>query len=186
MELGCGCGKFAYPLEAEWFTGTYLGVDIDAEMIDFCRSHFQSPRFSFVLSEGCNRNYPSRKTRSRQPVLAEASTRDFIFSNSLFTHLLENEVRDYVTLVSRTLRPGGTSYMTFFAIEHVRKGDRWTFGHEIGNAHVENPDLPEAAVAYAADFLVSLFSEAGFDNVSVLPSRTQSAIVARLAKPRPN
>jgi predicted RNA methylase len=29
VELGCGCGRIAYPLKGTWFEGTYVGVDID-------------------------------------------------------------------------------------------------------------------------------------------------------------
>jgi SAM-dependent methyltransferase len=41
VELGCGCGHIARALREPWcrpwFEGAYLGVDIDSEMIEYCR-----------------------------------------------------------------------------------------------------------------------------------------------------
>ena len=34
VEIGCGCGRIAMHLNADYFSGTYLGIDIDPEMID--------------------------------------------------------------------------------------------------------------------------------------------------------
>src|SRR5690242_5375132 len=49
VELGCGCGRLARPLRDPpwdpWFQGTYVGVDIDSEMIEYCRSNFPVQRF---------------------------------------------------------------------------------------------------------------------------------------------
>ena len=54
VELGCGCGRVARALKEPswdpWFEGTYVGVDIDSEMIEYCRNNFPAPRFKFILS----------------------------------------------------------------------------------------------------------------------------------------
>jgi hypothetical protein len=50
VDLGCGCGGIARALREPWFKGTYVGVDIDAEMIEYCRHNFPAERFEFVLS----------------------------------------------------------------------------------------------------------------------------------------
>jgi SAM-dependent methyltransferase len=54
VELGCGCGRLARPLRDPrwnpWFEGTYVGVDIDEEMIAYCRNNFPAERFKFILS----------------------------------------------------------------------------------------------------------------------------------------
>src|SRR6266705_233468 len=40
VELGCGCGRVARSLKDDWFEGTYLGVDIDSEMLEYCQRNF--------------------------------------------------------------------------------------------------------------------------------------------------
>jgi hypothetical protein len=32
-------------LKQDWFEGTYLGVDIDSEMLEYCRRNFPGDRF---------------------------------------------------------------------------------------------------------------------------------------------
>src|SRR6266446_8558588 len=50
VELGCGCGRVARALKDPWFEGTYVGVDIDSEMLEYCRQNFPVGRFEFLLS----------------------------------------------------------------------------------------------------------------------------------------
>jgi SAM-dependent methyltransferase len=184
VELGCGCGRIAWPLRGDWFRGTYVGVDIDAEMIDYCRGHFPHERFHFVLSPHMSKTYSSREVPSssaaRSPLaIAEAASKDFIFSISLYSHLLEDEFKEYLSQSENILKSGGLMYMTFFCIEHVSIGERWTFRHKIGNAYVENIDLPEAAVAYSESHVKKLVQDIGFENVRINPRRLQSVLVAQ-------
>src|SRR5262245_33851322 len=51
VDLGCGCGRFAavlrdYHFHGHVFTGTYTGVDVDEEMLRWCRAAFPAERFS--------------------------------------------------------------------------------------------------------------------------------------------
>jgi SAM-dependent methyltransferase len=177
MEIGCGCGRLALPLEGGWFNGTYLGVDVDAEMIEYCRHRFSPPRFSFVLSSQTSELYRSSGGERAQS-WAPAQSRDFVFSLSLLSHLLEPQLREVVAQTSRILRKGGWAYMSFFALEYVRPNDRWTFEHPVGNARVESVKHPEAAVAYKEDFLRSIFQE-DFRDIRVIGGHPQSEIVAR-------
>jgi hypothetical protein len=61
VELGCGCGRIARALKGAWFQGTYVGVDIDSEMIEYCRKHFPRERFQFVRSPHQSATYSSSR-----------------------------------------------------------------------------------------------------------------------------
>lgn len=183
VELGCGCGRVARSLKDDWFEGTYLGVDIDSEMLEYCRRNFPEGRFQFIRSPhrsatySSGSSYDARETTS-ELMIAEPQSKDFVYSISLYSHLLEIEVTDYMQETYRMLRAEGIMYMTFFCIEHVELGRRWTFRHQRGNAFVESAQYPEAAVAYHEDFMVELAKNCGFREVTVAPGKVQSELFA--------
>lgn len=190
VELGCGCGRIARALRDpswdRWFEGTYVGVDIDREMIEYCRENFPAGRFEFVLSPHKSATYSSDNLCVASETawdfsIAAPESKDFVYSISLFSHLLEAEVFDYLRETYRILRPGGVMYMTFFCLEYVELGRRWTFEHRRGNAYLESEQYPEAAVAYHEAFMTELATNCGFREVTVAPrvGITQSELVAR-------
>jgi SAM-dependent methyltransferase len=187
VELGCGCGRIARALRdpwwGPWFEGTYVGVDIDHEMIEYCQNNFPAPRFQFILSPHKSKTYSPNKScvapeTAGDLAIAAPASKDFVYSFSLFTHLLETEVLDYLGETYRILRADGIMYMTFFCMEHVELGRRWTFPHRRDNAYVENPQYPEAAVAYHEAFITELATNCGFREVTIRRG-TPSALVAR-------
>ena len=181
VEIGCGCGRIAMHLNEGYFSGTYLGIDIDPEMIEYCRSYFPSPRFSFRLSPHRSSTYRASE-RSRQEAnlftIAQPDSKDFIYSTSLFTHLLEEEMAFYLRESFRALRCNGIIVMSFFCIEHVEMGRPWTFSHR-GNAYIDIEKYPEAAIAYSKNYMIRLVRELGFRDICVSGRPVQSFVLAR-------
>ena len=181
VEIGCGCGRLAVHLNADYFSGAFLGIDIDLEMVNYCSSHFPPERFSYRLSPHKSSIYRAEngpQQESKSFVIASPESKDFIYSLSLFTHLLEQELTFYMRESFRTLRRDGIIFMTFFCLEHVDKGGRWTFAHRTGNAYVENEKYPEAAVAYTGRYMSELARECEFRDVSILGRPGQSVLLA--------
>ncbi len=176
MDIGSGCGRQAHYLRdlnfhGIRFTGKYIGVDIDREMLQWCRDHFDSERFSFIESTDPSKCYNREKEVDapfRVPV--EDVTVDLVFSGSLFTHLLEKEAVNYLRESFRVLRPGGVIAHSTFCIDHPPPtfGDRHTFSHRMGEAHVESLIQPETAVAYTEEFLFREARNAGFADPQML------------------
>jgi SAM-dependent methyltransferase len=186
VELGCGCGGIARALKDPWFEGTYVGVDVDEEMIQYCQQDFSDKRFKFILSPHKSATYSPHSLHVPSKtgcdlMIAEAESKDFVYSISLYSHLLEAEVVDYLKETYRILRAGGLMYMTFFCLEHVKLGRRWTFTHRCGNAYVENARYPEAAVAYRQLYMIETATNCGFRGVTINPPQggAQSELVAR-------
>ena len=175
VDIGCGFGRYAHHLrdfryQDTTFTGKYIGVDIDVEMLERCRRHFDAPRFEFLLSPHASKSYnrPGESSSTYAIPVADQSA-DFVFSRSLFTHLLEPELRNYLEESFRIMKPGATMAMSIFCLDYPPPtyGGRHTFSHKIGNAAVESLAVPEAAVAYTESFIVNLTREIGFSQVEI-------------------
>ena len=175
VDIGCGCGRFAHHLrdfrcQDVTFTGKYIGVDIDSEMLDWCRSHFDAPRFEFLHSTHASKSYNQAGGSATYAIPVPDETADFVFSRSLFTHLLEPELKNYLEESLRILKPGGQVVMSFFCLDYPPPtyGGRHTFSHMMGNAAVESLEVPEAAVAYREAFVLGLARDVGFSKAEVV------------------
>jgi SAM-dependent methyltransferase len=180
MEIGCGCGRLAHHLRGDWFTGSYVGIDIDRETLEWNAKNFPSSKFTFLPSPHVSATYTNHSAVKSIPMAFPADwEKDFIFSTSLYTHLLEDELENYTRESFRVLRPNGTMYMTFFCLDSVELGNRWTFKHQIGEAFVENIKYPEAAVAYTREFMERFCYSVGFSHVSIIEGPGQSSLICR-------
>jgi SAM-dependent methyltransferase len=178
LEIGCGCGRIAHHLRGDWFAGTYVGIDIDLEQLQWCSSHFPPSKFDFLPSSHVSATYSSGPVDKGAPIaFPEEWEKDFVYSTSLYTHLLEDELVNYTRESFRVLRPNGTMFMTFFCLDSVELGNRWTFKHKIGEAFVENIKYPESAVAYTREYMENLCRKVGFSHVSIIEDRGQSSLI---------
>jgi SAM-dependent methyltransferase len=187
LEIGCGCGRAAQFLRDfkdydRRFNGHYYGIDVDPEMLAWCRDHFDRERFTFMRSSHNNKVYVNDASAGAayRIDLPDESV-DFAYSHSLFSHLLEPELRNYMEEAYRLLRPGRAMNMTVFCVDYPPPtyGTRHTFRHRIDNAMVESLAMPEAAVAYREDFLVGMARDIGFSRTEVRhsPDTWQPALI---------
>ena len=189
VDIGCGCGRYAHPLrdyrfKSERFTGKYIGIDIDEEMLAWCRNNYDAERFSFHRSEHSSKAYRGVENGNSYYELPVAEgAADFVFSTSLFTHLLEEQLGNYCQESYRSLKPGGYMAMACFSMDHLPPtyGHRHTFKSRIANAHVESLDVPEAAVAYEEKYLFAVARGAGFRTAEILeaPGDWQPVLLCR-------
>jgi len=191
VDIGCGCGRYAhhlrdYRFKSETFTGRYIGVDIDDEMLQWCRRSFDAERFEFHRSSHASSVYGNldNGTANAYYVLpVKGETVDLVFSTSLFTHLLEKDLTNYCREGYRVLKQGGFMAMYCFCLDALPPtyGTRHTFAHRVGNAHVESVFYPEAAVAYDQKFLFEVARGAGFTTVELVsgPEDLQPMLLCR-------
>lgn len=84
VELGCGCGGVALALREAWFKGTYVGVDIDEEMIEYCRTNFPRERFEFIISPHKSMTYTCNRLNGTEINTTDLSigkqdSKDFVY-----------------------------------------------------------------------------------------------------------
>jgi SAM-dependent methyltransferase len=189
LDVGCGAGRLAIPL-TQYLNdrGDYDGMDINAEMINWCRENISKKytNFHFQHSDIYNGFYnPHGKRRAAEYEFPYAGDSfDLVFLGSVFTHLLPAEVDHYLSEISRVLRGGGRAMISFFLLENglLKKGNKkssWLdFQHEREGYRTINKDMPEAAVAYEEEHVRTLYQRHGFNVVEPIHYGEQDLVVA--------
>ena len=162
LDVGCGIGRMAAPLTGYLSQrGEYWGFDIVQEGIDWCRTAIAGPfpNFHFEHADVFNEHYNPAGTHraSEYRFPHEDSSIDFAFLTSVFTHMLPPDIENYLSEISRVMRPGGRCLMTLFLLNDESRGcmkDRLStldFAHAIDECFTIDAGDPEAALAYGED-----------------------------------
>jgi 2-polyprenyl-3-methyl-5-hydroxy-6-metoxy-1,4-benzoquinol methylase len=176
LDIGVGCGRWAhwlrdYNFRGRGFSGMYVGVDIDGEAIEWCRKNYDAARFRFHHSSDASVSYNQNGSAPSAYRIPEADgTFHLVFSNSLLSHLLDEQLGNYLRETFRLLKVGGAMMHSHFNMEHLPAsfGTRHTFKHQLGNARIESTEQPEAAVAYHTDYLFALCRQIGFSSCEIV------------------
>ena len=126
FEIGCGTGRMAMPLRRYLSAqGSYLGMDIVAPAIDWCRRAIaaEDPRFDFRCDDLYHPLYNStgRQSASTARFPVEDGGADFVIATSVFTHLSRQVFERYLDESARVLAPGGRLFATFFLINEENR-----------------------------------------------------------------
>jgi len=92
-------------------TGSYLGLDILPELLDFARTKVPDTRYQFQKAE----NYT---------ILASPESIDFACYFSVLTHILHEESFSYLRSTHQALKPGGRVLFSFLELQEPR---HWKF-----------------------------------------------------------
>ena len=182
LDFGSGQGRFAQGLLVRLpRIRRYCGVDAHAPSVEWCRRHVgtRHPAFEFLHLDAYNARYnPFCNGGSRAPALPfEADQFDIAFLNSVFSHMLVNDVRHYSGELFRVLRPGGCMFLTAFLEDDVPPvsvnpaGYLEEFGKSNGPLH---------RVRYERGFFESILLAVGFHVRTVdyrSEPRGQSAVI---------
>jgi SAM-dependent methyltransferase len=182
LDVGCGIALAARPLLNYLdSTGSYDGFDVVPESIDWCQRNYREyPRFTFQLADVYNTHYnPTGRFAGRDYVFPYPdATFDMVVLASVFTHLLPEDVRNYVAQIARVLKPGGRCLASFFLLnaESIAQIDAWSAAHpgEAGvpgglgfrwtfdeHCRLYSQDVPETAVAYSESWIAALYAGHG-------------------------
>jgi len=176
LEVGCGIGRTAFQL-LDYLNedGRYIGIDVTRDSVVWCEQNItrSNSRFVFRHADAFNELYNPfgsiRSTDYRFPV--EDGTVDRIILDSVFTHLLEDEVLHYMCEFRRVLKPDGLISASFFlysaealaaAETHGETPWKATFSFAYGGGVYGNdPQYPRGAVAYTDAAMQRLVDAAG-------------------------
>ena len=172
LDVACGIGRMARPLTRFLSSrGRYEGFDIVESGINWCTKNIslKYPNFKFQCADIYNKKY-RRKGKIKASEFAfpfPENHFDFIFATSLFTHMYPEDIRHYLSEISRTMKPDGRCLITFFLWNAessglVRSGKSTINFHPFRNFWVLSTDIPERAVAVEESSVMGLFEDSGF------------------------
>jgi SAM-dependent methyltransferase len=139
------------------------------EGIAWCQENItpRHPNFRFRVADIKNKEYnpAGRFAASEYEFPYESASFDFVLLTSVFTHLLPDEVENYLSEIWRVLAPGGRCLASFFLLNEeslgaIRSGTSTIdFRHDFGGYRVKDVQTPEAAIAFPEDYIRSLYAE---------------------------
>lgn len=163
LDVGCGIGRVAVPLTSFLDDqGSYEGFDIVGSAIKWCRKKISSrfPNFRFTHIDLKNDLYNLRTNNEARDFIFPYQDGEFdlVFLTSVFTHMLLDDVDNYLEQIHRVLKPGGACFATFFimnddAREYMKQANKEMFGTLRENYYLFHAKVKEANVAYDEGYL---------------------------------
>jgi SAM-dependent methyltransferase len=180
LDIGCGCGRIAYPL-AHFLddSGRYFGFDIMAHQIEWTQRSFCLDNFTFSHANIYNREYnPAGHIKAVDFVFpVESESISLAIATSLYTHLLRDDFRHYLYETARILQPGGRAFLTLYVMNDdskqavkagIAKQNLKPLSGEDG-LFTSNIDVPEAAIGIDEELLSDWINGAGLDILQFIP-----------------
>lgn len=179
LDVGCGIGRMAYPLTTFLSAdGSYDGFDIVKPGIDWCNKHIsgQFPNFRFVHTSLYNKLYNTSTLTAAKSFQFpyDDHTFDFVFLTSVFTHMMPDEVSNYIRQISRVMKPGAHCLTSFFLINKESdelmesQPTHMNFPIRKGFYRLHSQRVDTANVAYDEAWVMNQFEVAGLTMTSVL------------------
>jgi SAM-dependent methyltransferase len=176
LDIACGCGRVARALTAYLDKGaTYEGFDAAKKPVEWAQSVItpRFPNFNFRTADTFNKRYnPSGKTGAADLIFPyEDNKFDFAFAGSLYTHMVPEEVANFVSETRRVLKPGGTTFATYCLlnertlpiVDEGRSMPRLVYKY--GDCRVRTTKDPAHFIAHPESWVRNLYAEAGLSIV---------------------
>jgi SAM-dependent methyltransferase len=124
LDVGCGYGRLPTGiLSVAGDAIDYLGIDVRKSVVSWCSRYIAGshPRFTFTHLDRYNDRYnpdgQRMDTQFRLPV--DDCSLDIIYLYSVFSHLIVEDIREYLREFHRTLAPAGRIFLTLFVEDDV-------------------------------------------------------------------
>ena len=162
LDVGCGTGRLAKSLKPYLEGGSYTGIDVHKDYIEYCKASYQGNNFTFDHIDVQHDEYnPKAKTAAYDYRFKyKDASFDVSVGIALFNHLDTKSVLRYIAEMSRVLRPKGILFFTALilnpnSIHHIDQRDKPPFffdyrtdnsWHEYKNRPLFNVAIPEAGI----------------------------------------
>lgn len=173
LDIGCGIGRIAIPLTKYLTSGELYGFDIDQRGIEWCKKNISKKfsNFHFQYVDIFNKYY-NKKGKIHADKFSfpyENHKFDFIFATSVFTHMLPEQINQYLAEISKVLKPGGKCFLTWFSIDEYaqknilehRSNCNFIYPYKEDLAFYSHKNVPEAEIGYKENWIVKQLRKTG-------------------------
>jgi SAM-dependent methyltransferase len=170
VDFGSGCGRLARRMMLQRDQPhQYLGIEIHKGMVEWCQTNLTpaATNFKFVRHDAFNLGLNPEGLAHPQalPINTPSGTASLVIAWSVFTHLLESQVYDYLSEMRRILREGGLLLSTWFLFD---KSD-YPMMQQTQNALYINDVDPTNATIFDRQWLLSTADQVGLVATRVIP-----------------
>ncbi|MDF9831020.1 ubiquinone/menaquinone biosynthesis C-methylase UbiE [Parabacteroides sp. PF5-6] len=172
LDVGCGIGRLAVALTTYLDRqGSYEGFDIVKKGIDWCEKKISSkyPNFHFLHIDLKNDLY-NLKTENQARHFKfpyENNSFDCIVLTSVFTHMMPEDILNYLEQISSVLKTDGKCLATFFLLNKevkekmAAKQTFFDFKHAYEGYSLIDKRVKEANIALEEELLYTFLEEKG-------------------------
>jgi ubiquinone/menaquinone biosynthesis C-methylase UbiE len=165
LEIGCGCGRIAVALAEILDEGNYTGIDIEKVALSACKTSNRliDKKFKFDFMDIYNREYnPEGKyLASHFDFPFKDENFDIIFLISVFTHMVPDDISNYIKEICRMVKRNGFCMFSAFLMDYGTMTHGLSFPFHDGECHFYNQIMPEISVGYYSSFFINEFAKHG-------------------------
>lgn len=178
LDIGCGIGRLAVPLTQYLNPDThYEGFDIVKIGIEWCEKKITTkyPNFHFLFVDLKNDLYnlkTNEEAKSFKFPYPEKSF-DCIVLTSVFTHMMPEDVDNYLKQISFVMKDNGKCLASFFLLNSDVKKQmldnkiKFQFPYQYNGYSLMDKNVKEANIAYEETFLSSILKKNGLSTLSI-------------------
>ena len=171
LDMGCGLGRLAWPLTEFLTEGSYDGVDVVKSSIAWCKENYSEyDNFRFhhanLFSTFYNPKAKQKAVDYKFPFDDKAF--DFQWSTSVFTHMMLDEVDNYLSEISRTLRKNARCWNTIYLLDEDAENlqaapepKRMHLAYQIDSGRLIDEKVPEKLIAFRQRLITDLYKKNG-------------------------
>jgi len=166
FDFGCGCGREARQLLLQKNEPrSYVGLDVNSEMVNWCKKNLKHDGFSFHHHDVWNPTYAPNNSKTRiAPIKQLGSGFTLIEANSVFTHLHADQTKYYLEQMQSMLAPLGMIRGTWFLFNKTC----FPMMNEHQNTIFVDEFDTTSAVYYDWFYLVNLIRSMGYRMVKIV------------------
>ena len=172
LDVGSGIGRMARPLTRYLSGGSYEGIDIVPQGIEWCQRNISEryPNFCFQLADVRNLMYNPQGRFEAAEYRFPFGDGDFDFTclTSVFTHMRNREMENYLLEIARTLRPSGKCLATYFFLNSesrtlIEAGrSSLDIRYPLDGCWTSDEVVPELAIGFDEGYVRKLYADLGF------------------------
>lgn len=170
LDVGSGFGRMAVPLTGYLSEeARYEGLEILSKGVSWCQrkisTRFENFNFRALDVKNGRYNPKGKVLASDYKFPFDNEIFDFVILTSVFTHMLPADVENYLSEISRVLKPEGKCFITYFLltseVSNLIDVGKSQFGlkYSYEDCRIESEQDPEHVVAYPEGKLINWYKK---------------------------